>query len=122
MPNVEETLAGMTHLTDEQKNKIRKAVAKEGKPGRRVTEAQLREKNRVFIEGTLAWDDVAKKQFVEIECTHEGCDQRRKVFTSDLFQVKVCLEHRNDARKAKKAQDKADFDAFKAAQAKGSEE
>lgn len=41
------------------------------------------------------------KWSAEIECTEKGCKETRQVYTSDLFQVKVCHAHKK--RGGKKA-------------------
>lgn len=65
---------------------------------------------------TLRWDDVAKKYQVQITCIACG-DTSRWVYTSDLFQVKMCAKCAKAARKARqkalKAQKKADKAASK---------
>ena len=55
--------------------------------------------------------DVSGKQQVTIRCTADGCDETREVFTSDLFQVRMCQTHADAARKAKKAAKKAEAKA-----------
>jgi hypothetical protein len=113
-PEVEKTLAGMSHLTDAQKETIRKAVAKEkaGK-GRRISKETIEGKYAHVVKDSLRWDEAAGKQQVTIVCTHSGCSTKRDVYTSDLFQVKVCLDHRAAAKKAKKDADKVAFEDFK---------
>ena len=114
---VETTLARLG-LSDDQKETVRKLMAKEkaGK-GRRLSAEAIEAKWDHVVKGSVRWNPTANKQQATIVCTHTGCDKRRDVFTSDLFQVKVCLEHRAAAKKAKKEADKALFEAFKAAQA-----
>lgn len=63
---------------------------------------------------TLEFDPVANKWSCEIKCqyvdpqTGEMCGKRRRVFTSDLFQVKMCEEH-SKLEKAAKRQAKQDL-------------
>lgn len=48
---------------------------------------------------TLKFDDAAGKFSVEIECTK--CGESRRVYTSDLFQVKTCVACAGEAKKEK---------------------
>jgi hypothetical protein len=75
--------------------------------GGRLTEAYILSQYPHVIEGTMRWNDIAGKQQVTIRCTAEGCDETRDVFTSDLFQVRMCETHAKEARKAAKAAKKA---------------
>jgi hypothetical protein len=75
--------------------------------GGRLTEAFIRSRYPQVIEGSLALDEQAVKQSVLIGCAHEGCNETRRVFTSDLFQVSMCEDHAHEARKARKAAKKA---------------
>ncbi len=55
------------------------------------TEDYFTEKYPHAIAGTLRFDESANKQKMKIKCEECG-DTNREVYTSDLFQVKVCLE------------------------------
>ena len=55
---------------------------------------------------TLEFDQAANKYSVEIIC---GCGARRRVYTSDLFQVKLCVECAKKAKAAKTAAKKAEL-------------
>lgn len=79
------------------------AAHMKGSKSRRVDEKTLMAKYPHVVEGTLSFDSVANKQFVQIACTFEGCDQTRKTFTSDIFQIKTCDAHRKEVTKAKLA-------------------
>jgi hypothetical protein len=81
--------------------KILEAHMKGGK-SRRVDEKTLMGKYPQVVEGSLGFDEATNKQFVLIACTHDGCDNTRKTFTSDLFQVTMCDEHRKEQVKARK--------------------
>jgi len=83
------------------RKQVEKAMSKGGK-SRRASEDDILGKYPHVIAGTLAWDDKANKQFVLISCQYDGCDSQRKTFTSDLFQINTCDEHREAARKAKR--------------------
>lgn len=58
---------------------------------------------------TLEFDPVANKWSCEIRCqyvdpqTGEMCGKRRRVFTSDLFQVRMCEEHSKLEKAAKRS-------------------
>jgi hypothetical protein len=51
---------------------------------------------------TLRFDPVANKFAVTIHCTK--CDKAREVYTSDLFQVTLCIEHSREAKAKAKAE------------------
>ena len=97
-----ETEATLAKLPADQQAKIRKALNRQST--RRVGEDEILAKYPFVVEGSLAWDENAGKQAVTISCIHPDCSSTRKVFTSDLFQVKVCLEHRKAQRQAAKAE------------------
>lgn len=61
---------------------------------------------------TTRWNPDAKKQEASIRCSIEGCKETRIAFTSDLFQVKTCLTHRKEQRKAARANRAAERDAL----------
>lgn len=44
------------------------------------------------------------KNAVEIRCTIPGCEQTRWVFVSDLFQLKLCNQHRQEERMRRRAE------------------
>ena len=98
-------------LTPEAKAKITGAAATSGKRARRKSATDIFSAYGHAIEGSLSYDTGANKQRVEIRCQHSGCKKTREVFTSDLFQVRVCLDHkkaqRKSARQDKKAEAKA---------------
>lgn len=49
------------------------------------------------LPGTLQFDETANKQSMQIKCVTCG-DTKRRVFTSDLFQVNKCLACAKAAR------------------------
>lgn len=91
----------MGELSDEDK-KILEAHLKGGSRARRTDEAELLKKYPHMVEGSLRFNAKMNKQEVDITCSHPGCGQGRTVFTSDLFQVSMCDEHRKEAAKAKR--------------------
>ena len=69
-----------------------------------------------IVDGSLLFNEEKQKLSVRIVCQHPGCKAERVVFTSDLFQVKMCENHTKQARKAKmKAKRAAAREALKAA-------
>lgn len=90
----------MVNLSDEDK-KILEAHLK-GSKSRRVDEATLIAKYPHVVKGSLSFDPSVNKQFVVIECAQKGCDETRRTFTSDLFQVTMCDGHRKEQAKAKR--------------------
>jgi hypothetical protein len=58
-----------------------------------LTEEAIILKHPHAIRGTLHMDKKKNKQMVSIRCKFDGCKNVREVFTSDLFQVDVCLDH-----------------------------
>ena len=90
-------------LSAEKKAEIEAAL--KANRSRRIEATELEGKYPHMIKGSLGFDEVAEKQTARITCTHPGCDNERTVFTSDLFQVKVCEDHkkaqRAQARKAR---------------------
>ena len=101
-PSKEQLTRIMGELSPEDK-KILEAHMKGGSRARRTEEAELLKKYPHMVEGTLRMNEERNKQEAEIECTHPGCEKRRVVFTSDLFQVNMCDDHRKEQAKAKKA-------------------
>jgi hypothetical protein len=86
-------------MTDEQLAAVAKMAAKAGK---RSSEKDIIAKYPHVIEGTLQYDPTTNKQSVEIRCQHPGCKETRRVFTSDLFQVRLCDTHKKEAKKAQR--------------------
>jgi hypothetical protein len=69
---------------------------------RRKSEEDLRAKYPHIVEGSVAWDEGAKKQACLIACT--VCGEHRRIFTSDAFQVSTCKGCAAEAKKAKRAE------------------
>lgn len=98
MKDIKSILAQST-LSDDQKAAIEKAL----KTQKRKDGSELEGKYPHMVKGSLSFDEGAEKQTAEIECTVPGCGATRRVFTSDLFQVKVCEDHKKESRKAARA-------------------
>ncbi len=92
-----------TKKTDEQKAQEHKAKAET-----RAKENAKRYENT--NPDTLKWDENSKKYSVELKCE---CGETRRVFTSDLFQVKQCVECTNKARAERRKQKRAEKKALK---------
>lgn len=103
-------------LTEEQKAQLRKAKASESR-SRRSDEKDILAKRPHAIPGSLGFDTTANKQFMVINCQVEGCKETRRVFTSDLHQVKTCVTHKDEQRKAAKLSRKELIERFAKAEA-----
>lgn len=114
-PDVKAILASMS---PDDRAKVETAMKKVA--SKRKTEAEVRKDYPHVIEGSMGFDEKAQKQTVKITCTVDGCSEIREVFTSDLFQVRVCMGHRKEqkslARKARRAEEKALIEKGKAVQ------
>jgi hypothetical protein len=80
--------------------------------GRRMDAKALKAKYPHLVNGTLEFDETLGKQTVEIKCaggaTTKTCkNPRRRVATSDLFQVTRCEEHTLEVRRANRAKARA---------------
>jgi hypothetical protein len=110
-------LAGMA---PDQRAKIEAAMKKVA--AKRTSEAEIRKIHANVVENSVKYNEVAKKQVAVITCSISGCKETREVFTSDLHQVKTCLSHRKEQRKAARqsraAEQKRLIEAGKAAQIK----
>lgn len=100
MKDIKSILAS-SNLTDEQKASIEKALKTQS---RRKDASELEAKHPHMVKGSLGFDEVAKKQTATVKCTVPGCSETRQVFTSDLFQVKVCEGHKKESRKQARAE------------------
>ena len=94
------TVLADLELSPEAKARIESAAKSGGKRARRKSAEEIFAAYSHAVEGTLTYDEGSNKQSVEIACQHPGCKSRRRVFTSDLFQVRVCADHRKAQRKA----------------------
>jgi len=108
---IEKLQAFIAKTEAEQKKAFEEIVAKYGPNGSKA------QRNIVMEEG-LQYDEVAKKRFVYILCS--VCEEKTKVYTSDLFQKDTCKLHskeRANQRRKGKTQLKGvkmDADAAKA--------
>ncbi len=71
-----------------------------------AVEQELLKKYPHIIAGTLRINTDGPHQgrrTVEIACQAEGCLKRREIHTSDAFQVRLCLDCTQSARKAKRS-------------------
>jgi hypothetical protein len=95
-------------LPAEKQAHARKVLAKAdgGSKRKSIEEIKAGKNGSLVISDEVEWDEAAGKQAVVISCSIEGCENTRRVFTSDLHQVSVCLEdrkaQRSIARKARK--------------------
>ncbi len=48
-----------------------------------------------YVKGSVKESKGGGKRMAQIQCTTKGCKETRQVFTSDVFQVKRCEDHRN---------------------------
>ena len=103
-------------LSADQKKMLAAAVKSEGK-SRRKSAAEIEAEYPHVVKGSMRFDPVANKQRVTITCTQAGCSTKRDVFTSDLFQVRVCEDHKKAERKANRDAQKALLEEFKKKQA-----
>lgn len=96
----QEMAAKVAAMSPEEKAAILAKAAK----GNRTGEAEIRAKYPWAKEGTLQYDPVARKQSMVVVCQHEGCGAEERRFTSDLFQIRFCSEHKSAAKKAARAE------------------
>lgn len=90
-------------IPEAQKAQLKRAAKSKAK-AKRISADEIETKYPHVISGTLEFDANVGKQSVEIACQHEGCEETRRVFTSDLFQVRTCVEHKAEERKARKTE------------------
>lgn len=107
-------MSNATQLSPEVIEQANKILAKREKDKAKRIE-NIRTKYPHADVETLEYDATAKKWSVEIECQHTDedgnkCGKRRRVYTSDLFQVKFCTEHSKQAREAKRKAKKEQLD------------
>lgn len=96
--------------------KTAKKVKQPKTPEEMIKALRERYPDHNIIDDSLQFNEAKSKYSVEIVCQHKGCNNKRRVFTSDLFQVKLCEDHTKEARRQKrKAKRNAMKDALKAA-------
>jgi hypothetical protein len=133
----EEAKAMIAALNPEQGAKLAELLAKGESKSRRMSEEDILSDYPLVIKDafdkvgggkeTLRWNAAAGKQEAMVRCgVDKTCKETRIAFTSDLFQVKACLTHRKEQRKAARQNRNAERDALieagKAALAKKQEE
>ena len=85
-------------------------------PEEKMAQIKAKYPTQNIAPGSLKFDEKKQKYSVEITCQHSGCKEKRRVFTSDLFQVKLCVAHTKEARRKKRKNKRnAMKDALKAA-------
>jgi hypothetical protein len=95
--------ATMVSLSPEQKAKL-DAIQKKAEAGRKTIEEIKGGKNGdLVVDGTLKYNEEHRKQQVSIRCSISGCNETREVFTSDIHQIRVCMSHRKEQKKASRA-------------------
>ena len=100
---------GVTEAAAAKQDETTKTAVKNEKPKGppkkvKKTEEYFTEKYPHAIPGTLIYDESVRKQKMKIKCASCG-NTERYAYTSDLFQVKLCLEcakkKRSSSRKKK---------------------
>ena len=117
-PDAAEVQAILATLSPEKRAKLEALMkSAEGKSRRMSDEEILGEYPLVikdsFGEGkTTRWNPEAKKMEATVRCSISGCKENRIAFTSDLFQVRTCLTHRKEQRKAARVARKQEAEAL----------
>jgi len=109
--SVDSLMASM-NLSPEQQKLLKSAIKSEGK-SRRMGAAEIEAKYSHVVKGSMRFNPTANKQQVTIRCTTPGCTKTREVFTSDLFQVRSCEDHKKAERKAAREAQKKLLEDFK---------
>ena len=103
----------MTKRTSKANGKAGKAPQANGELGG-LSWKEISARYPQAIKGSLQSESSGKyagKRTVEIRCAAEACKARRRVATSDLFQVRECTEHVAAARAARRAARRAEAKA-----------
>lgn len=117
-PSADELAAIRAALPPEKQALLDKLVkSSEGKSRRMSDEEILAEYPLVIKDSfgagkTTRWNPDAKKQEATIRCSIEGCKEHRVCFTSDLFQIRTCVTHKKEQRKAARQARTAERDAL----------
>ena len=82
-----------TKAVSKKKAKPSKAKAPKAKKAKRLTEAELSKRYPHFVAGSLHFSESEQRNCCKLACIERGCKKTREVATSDLFQVKRCVEH-----------------------------
>jgi hypothetical protein len=105
-PDPAEVAAILAALPPEKRAKLEAAMKVTESKSRRMSDEDILKEYPLVIkdafgEGkTTRWNPGAKKMEATVRCSISGCKEHRIAFTSDLFQVKTCLTHRKEQRKA----------------------
>lgn len=111
-----EVQAILAALSPEKRAKLEAAMKSSEAKSRRMSDEEILGEYPLVIkdafgEGkTTRWNPEAKKMEATVRCSIGGCKEHRIAFTSDLFQVKTCLTHRKEQRKAARVARKAEAD------------
>ncbi len=93
--------------------KAAKMAKLDSKKSKNKTEEELLEKYPHAVAGSHGFDEAANKFYMNVACQTDGCDELRRTYTSDLFQIRHCDDHRKEARKLRKEQERKEYEAFK---------
>lgn len=113
-----EVQAILAALPPEKRAKLEAAMKATESKSRRMSDEEILAAYPLVIkdsfgEGkTTRWNPNAKKMEATVKCSIEGCKEHRIAFTSDLFQVRTCLTHRKEQRKAARAARAEERDAL----------
>lgn len=71
------------------------------KPKATLAELDLKysKKYAHYVKGSVKEQKGGGKRIAQIRCTAKGCKDTRQVFTSDIFQVKLCEDCRTETKK-----------------------
>lgn len=69
-----------------------------------LRDAELQKKYKHYVPGTVQRDEMNSKFEAQIKCSE--CNKTRRVWTSDVFQVKLCLDCKASRTAQKNAQKK----------------
>ncbi|MBA3481440.1 MAG: hypothetical protein H0T51_06455 [Pirellulales bacterium] len=86
-----------------------RSAQKSGKPGSpdlAAAERALRRKYPHIVQGSIRVHDNGPhkgRRTIEIVCQHKGCQNKRRIHTSDAFQVELCNECTKIVRQQRRA-------------------
>lgn len=113
-----EVQAILAALPPEKRAKLEAAMKSSESKSRRMSDDEILGEYKLVIKDsfgpgkTTRWNPEAKKMEATVRCSISGCKETRIAFTSDLFQVKTCLTHRKEQRKAARQARAAERDAL----------
>jgi len=108
-------VAAATAATPKPVEKAKKEKLAET-PEEKMAQIKAKYPSHNIVDKSLLFDEKKQKYSVEIKCQHPGCKNTRRVYTSDLFQVKLCETHTKEMRRKKRKNKRnAMKDALKAA-------